>query len=104
MQNQATDSTQAMNALGALGATTILIFVLVILALIALQLLMHWRIAVKAGFEGAYSLLLLIPFVNFVVMLIFAFGEWPIERRLKALPAGAPAPLVPAPIPPPPVA
>lgn len=37
-----------------------------------------WRICVRAGFAGAWSLLHLIPVIgSFVVMAILAFGDWP---------------------------
>lgn len=44
-----------------------------------------WRIATKAGYPGAASLLMLIPLVNIFVYLYFAFSEWPIERELAEL-------------------
>ncbi len=37
-----------------------------------------WRICVRAGFSGAWSLLHLIPGIgSFIVMAILAFGDWP---------------------------
>ncbi len=57
---------------------------LVALASIVLGIIVQWRIASKAGYNGALSLLMLVPFVNIVVLLVFAFSEWPIERELKA--------------------
>jgi ABC-type sulfate transport system permease subunit len=57
------------------------IFVLVALLF---GVIVQWRIASKAGYPGAYSLLMLIPLVNVVVLILFAFTEWPIERRLAA--------------------
>jgi hypothetical protein len=39
-----------------------------------------WRITAKAGFPGALSLLLLIPLLNIVLIWIFAFSRWPIEK------------------------
>ena len=44
-----------------------------------------WRVAEKCGYPGAYCLLLLIPFVNIVVQLIWVFSEWPIEAEVKRL-------------------
>jgi hypothetical protein len=35
---------------------------------------------------------MLIPLVNFVILLIFAFGEWPVEREVKALRQGGGGP------------
>jgi hypothetical protein len=38
-----------------------------------------WRIFTKAGHPGALSLTMLIPMVNLVMLLWFAFSRWPIE-------------------------
>ena len=43
-----------------------------------------WRILRRTGFSGAWSLLLLIPLVNLVVVYVFAFTDWPVERRARA--------------------
>jgi hypothetical protein len=48
-------------------------------------ILVWWSVFSKAGFSGARSLLLLIPIVNVIIFLIFAFGEWPVHRDLDAL-------------------
>lgn len=40
-----------------------------------------WRIVSKAGFSGALSLLTIIPFVNLVLLWVFAFSHWPIEKN-----------------------
>lgn len=40
-----------------------------------------WRIVSKAGFHGAWSLLALLPLVNFVAYWIFALKKWPVEGR-----------------------
>lgn len=47
--------------------------------LVALVLIIPtWRICVRAGFSGAWSLLHLIPVIgSFIVMAILAFGDWP---------------------------
>jgi hypothetical protein len=65
-----------------------LIYVLFILAIVIVGLVINWQIARKAGYKPAYSLLMFIPFVNFIVILMFAFSRWPIEEerdRLRAL-------------------
>jgi hypothetical protein len=59
-----------------------------ILILIVLQVIVLWRITAKAGYNGALSLLMFIPLVNLILVLIFAFGEWPIEAQLRALRGG----------------
>ena len=47
---------------------------------IAVFLVPAWRIAKRAGFSGALSLLMLIPVVNIVLLWVFAFITWPVER------------------------
>jgi membrane protein DedA with SNARE-associated domain len=39
-----------------------------------------WKIATKAGFPGALSLLMLIPVVNIILIWVFAFIKWPVEK------------------------
>lgn len=55
-----------------------LVFLLIPLILL---LLPAWRIVRRAGFSGAWSLLLFIPLVNVVAVYVFAFTDWPVERR-----------------------
>lgn len=62
-------------------------FIFIAIALI-LGIVINWRIASKAGYSGALSLLMLIPIANFVILLVFAFSKWPIEQRLEASRAG----------------
>jgi len=38
-----------------------------------------WRIATKAGFSGVWSLLMLVPLLNIVMMWVFAFAKWPVQ-------------------------
>ncbi len=55
----------------------------VILVSLVFGVIIYWRIASKAGYAGAMSLLMFVPFVNFIIIIMFAFTEWPIERRLR---------------------
>jgi amino acid transporter len=66
------------------------IFVAIILVL---TIVIYWRIASKAGYAGALSLLMLVPLVNLIIIILFAFTEWPIERELRALRGGARTPI-----------
>jgi hypothetical protein len=77
---------QAAAAIAAVGAVAFAVFGLVMLVLIAFSVWLYWRVAVKAGYPGAYSLLLLVPGLNFVLHIVFAFVDWPLEvenRRLR---------------------
>ena len=95
------DSTQQLyNQLNAMGTGALEVWALVCLGFLILWIAIFWRIASKAGYNGALSLLLLIPFFNFFIFFIFglimAFSEWPVERRLKALSGGTTAALPPS--------
>ncbi len=59
--------------------TVALVFLAIGHVLFALLLIVPtWRIFVRAGFSGALSLLHLVPFVGFlVIMAILAFSDWP---------------------------
>ncbi len=72
------------STIGALAAFGVIYAIIVIVALV-LGIIINWRIASKAGYSGALSLLMLIPFVNIVIIFIFAFSKWPIEQQLEAL-------------------
>ncbi|MBI1756471.1 MAG: hypothetical protein HYR64_05130 [Fimbriimonas ginsengisoli] len=54
------------------------------IALMALIIWCYWKIFSKAGFNGALSLLFLVPCANLVILIWFAFSEWPIERQGRA--------------------
>ncbi|HEY6449049.1 MAG TPA: hypothetical protein VIX60_00025 [Candidatus Cybelea sp.] len=66
-------------------ATFILAYGIVLLAIVAFTIWVYWRIFAKAGYNGALSLLNLIPGVGpLICMIILAFGRWPIEDQLAA--------------------
>jgi uncharacterized membrane protein YhaH (DUF805 family) len=81
-------------------ATLIFVYGIVLLAVIAFTIWVYWRIFVKAGYNGALSLLNFVPGVGpLICMIILAFGRWPIEDQLAALQGNAPlgGPVPPAP-------
>ncbi|MCL4794639.1 MAG: hypothetical protein KJZ84_08755 [Bryobacteraceae bacterium] len=50
----------------------------------------HWKLFERAGYSGALSLLMFIPLVNLIVLVWFAFSEWPALRAASATPAAEP--------------
>ncbi len=36
-----------------------------------------WRILVKAGYSGAWSLIMFFPPFNVIALWVFAYAEWP---------------------------
>jgi uncharacterized membrane protein YhaH (DUF805 family) len=89
------DNTSSAPGAGAALGAFFAAYAIFLLIILVISIIIYWRIATKAGYPGAYSLLLLIPVVNLIVIIMFAFTEWPIERDLKALRGGAGRPMTP---------
>jgi len=43
----------------------------------------NWRILAKAGYPPSLAPLSLVSPINLVLLLTFAFQEWPLERELR---------------------
>ena len=67
----------------------LLFYGIFMLVVFVLTVVIAWRIVGKTGHPGALGLLALVPLVNMIFALYLAFSEWPIERELRALRAGA---------------
>ena len=53
----------------------------IILALLSgIFIIPAWRIVSRLGYPGALSLLLLVPGINVIVLWLFAFSRWPIDK------------------------
>lgn len=76
---------ETINTLLAAYGIVILIIMLFGLLMLALQIFCWWKIFNKIGSSGALSLLLLVPFGKLIVLLIAAFGKWPVLDELRAL-------------------
>lgn len=72
-----------------IGAGLVLFIALFSLAIFIFVIVVYWRIVSKAGYSGAMSLLLFIPIANIIMIIIFAFSEWPIQKELNQLRAMA---------------
>lgn len=67
-------------------AGAVIVYFIIILAAVAFGIFLLWRIFSKAGYNGAMSLLILIPGIgSLIVVLILAFGDWPVLRELNML-------------------
>ena len=62
-----------------------LIILLMVASIAVLVGVLWWKIVGKTGYSGWMGLLILLPVVNLVILLILAFGEWPIHRELEEL-------------------
>jgi len=67
----------------ATAAVSILIVLYVVVLIIFIWA--YVRIIRRAGYSGWWVLIGLVPLVNIVMFLVFAFKEWPIQRELAAL-------------------
>ena len=67
----------------AAAGTMMIVFGVVYLAIIVLFIVGYWMIWSKAGFNGAWSLLMPVPQVNLIAFLYLAFADWPIHKRLR---------------------
>jgi len=76
-----TSPDQALAALAAMSG----VFLIFGLIMVALTILIYYFIVKRTGMNPWLSLLMLVPIANFVLLLILAFSEWPIEREVKAL-------------------
>lgn len=63
--------------MGQFSLTHWIILLMILVPTVALPIVPSWRIARKAGFSGAWCLLLLVPGLNVLVIWAFAFTRWP---------------------------
>lgn len=54
---------------------------IIVVAIMAFYIACFWKIWSKAGFNGAWSLLMLVPIANIVSIIYLAFAEWPIHKN-----------------------
>lgn len=54
-----------------------LILVLMASVFPLLYIVPAWKIVSKAGYSGAWSLLIIVPLVNLIMLWVFAFSDWP---------------------------
>ncbi|QGQ20320.1 hypothetical protein GC089_15405 [Cellulomonas sp. JZ18] len=72
----------------AAGAVVGMLFLgLLYAAIVAFGVYLYMRVARKAGWTLWHGLLVLVPLANLVFIIMFAFQEWPIERRVRELEA-----------------
>lgn len=76
-----------MNTVDTSGlSTTAVVFAVIAGIVIWLVFVIAYvKIITKAGYSGWWILILLVPIANIVMVLIFAYKEWPIQRELAEL-------------------
>ena len=56
---------------------------LLYLAVVGIFVFAYWQIWSKAGFSGAWALLMFIPIVNVAAFFYLAFADWPVHRYMS---------------------
>lgn len=78
-------------------AAFMMLFSVIALAGAAVQVWLFFRVFAKAGYNGWWGLLCLIPGIGlFVSLVVLAFDTWPIHRAAAAAPGVQAAPVAPA--------
>ncbi|MCO7273733.1 DUF805 domain-containing protein [Cellulosimicrobium cellulans] len=79
------DTDQLVDEYGwAFGTAALVLYV----AVAVIFLIAYIRIIQKAGYSGWWILVGLVPILNVVMFLVFAFSRWPVLRERDALRAG----------------
>lgn len=77
-----------MNSQNGVSGGLITVFVILGLIYLAVLVLTFWayvRIIQRAGYSGWWVLISFVPIANIVMLLVFGFKEWPVQRELNAL-------------------
>lgn len=69
--------------MGTFSPTHWFIVLLMITPLMALLMVPTWRILQRAGFNGAWALLMLVPIVGLLVPWVLSFLKWPSDREQR---------------------
>jgi len=72
---------QEGNAMGTFSLIHWLVVLLMVVPLLALLIVPAWRIFQRAGFSGAWALLMLVPMVGILALWILAFLKWPSDKE-----------------------
>jgi hypothetical protein len=59
---------------------------LVLLIVGILFVVCYWKIFAKAGYPGILALLAFVPVLNLIVLIWFAFADWPVLKRARGEP------------------
>lgn len=69
--------------MGTFSPTHWFIVLVMITPLMALLVVPTWRILRRAGFNGAWALLMLVPVVGLLVPWVVSFIKWPTDREAR---------------------
>jgi hypothetical protein len=70
--------------MGSLSVWHALIMMMAIVMVPIFWIVPMWRILTRTGHAGAWALLGFVPVLNLILMWVFAFSEWPVDRERRA--------------------
>jgi uncharacterized membrane protein YhaH (DUF805 family) len=62
------------------SAGGVLISLIIIVVFLAIYFIPLVKILHKAGYSGWWSVLIIVPIVNLIMLYVFAFADWPALR------------------------
>ena len=71
--------------LSGLNTTALVVGGIVAIAFWVVFLIAYIKIISGAGYSGWWVLIMFVPIVNIIMLLVFAYKEWPIQRELREL-------------------
>jgi len=58
-----------------------LVVILLVVGCLFLVIWPYSRIFAKAGYSGAFSILMVVPIANLIALWVFAYSDWPALRK-----------------------
>jgi len=68
-----------------IGGVGIAVAIIIGIAIWLVFVVAYIKIITRAGYSGWWVLIIIVPIANIVMLLIFAYKEWPIQRELREL-------------------
>lgn len=69
----------------AIGMMFVMFGLFIGLIVLIIKVWIYCRIFSKAGYPWALGLLILVPIASLIMPFVLGFGDWPIEKELRAL-------------------
>jgi uncharacterized membrane protein YhaH (DUF805 family) len=74
-----------MSSSSSSGLIVLIVLLVVLLLYTVLNIVAVVKIITKAGYSGAWFLIMLVPIVGTIMFYVFAFSKWPVIKRLEAI-------------------
>jgi len=71
--------------LSAWSTTAVVIGAIVAVVIWVIFLVAYIKIISGAGYSGWWVLVMFVPILNIIMLLVFAYKEWPIQKELREL-------------------